>query len=64
MKPMSDLKTECRNYEKILLRTKEGVLCFGFYEDGLIRVESTYDYTQITDWVEWMSVSELNLLLV
>jgi ribonucleoside-diphosphate reductase alpha chain len=44
MKPMSVLKKECSNYDKILLKSENGFLClcFGFYEDGMIRIENTY----------------------
>ena len=61
MKPMSDLKKECLNCERILLRTNHGHLCFGFYEDGMIRVGE--DYTQITEWDSWMSLLELKKII-
>jgi hypothetical protein len=62
MKPMSELKKECMNYERILLKTNYGYLCFGLYEDGMILVDA--DYTRITEWNSWMSLSELNKLIV
>lgn len=63
MKPMSELKTECRNYEKILLKNNHGSLFFGYYEDGMIRLEGSHNYSMIFDWNEWMLASELKKLI-
>jgi len=65
MKPMSVLKKECSNYDKILLKSENGFLClcFGFYEDGMIRIENTYNYQPLSDFISWMPLTDLMKLI-
>lgn len=61
MKPMS----ECKGFNmvRMLLKNKNGYMITGYYKDGMIKPDGDEEWTRPEEWLSFILLDKLRILL-